>query len=220
VLSIWAATANLGSGAAPEPPSENILGWWQYDTGITESGGLVSAWADQSGNGYNATEAGGSKPALNADGSIGFVGGKKLSATTVPNTAQPITICLRMKSAVDLARFFGGQEGLALYIASGTYRMFAGSDANSTIAHVVDEWVSLVAVFDGASSAVAVTGDSATGFNPGTDGITSNAGISFNDPSFHGGATWDCAEVIVYSAALDASQITQALTYLDSINPA
>jgi hypothetical protein len=75
-------------------------------------------------------------------------------------------------------------------------------------------------VFNGASSLVAITGATSAALNPGTNGIASNAGISFNDPSFFGGATWDCAEALYYGSALSAGDITQTLEYLDSINPA
>jgi hypothetical protein len=211
--------AGGGSSAAPEPVS-GAIGWWKYDTGVTSSGGLVSAWADQSGNGYNATEAGANKPTLSADGSIAFVAGKMLNAPAVPNRTQPITFCLRMKAAgATVQRFFGAQDGAAIYIDGGTFRLNAGSDVNSLVSKP-EGWVSLVVVFNGASSLVAITGATSAALNPGTNGIASNAGISFNDPSFFGGATWDCAEALYYGSALSAGDITQTLEYLDSINPA
>jgi hypothetical protein len=207
------------AAAAPQAPP-GAIGWWKYGTGITEAGGLVSAWADQSGNGYNATEAGANKPTLSADGSIAFVAGKMLNAPAVPNRTQPITFCLRMKAAgATVQRFFGAQDGAAIYIDGGTFRLNAGSDVNSLVSKP-EGWFSLVVVFNGASSLVAITGATSAALNPGTNGIASNAGISFNDPSFFGGATWDCAEALYYGSALSAGDITQTLEYLDSINPA
>jgi len=209
------------AGDAPlAPPADNILAWWQHATGVTEAGGEVSAWADQGGSGYNATEAGAAKPALNADGSIGFVAGKKLTAA-VPNTAQPITLCVRMKASDTLAApFLGAQGGGAvLYPNGAVITMYAGSGLVGGRGYVVDEWISIVAVFNGADSVITTAEGAGTG-NPGAGGIVENAGVSMNDCYFYGGTSWAAAEVILYSAALDAGQIAQALTYLDSINPA
>ena len=45
--------------------SANMLVWLRSDVGVTSSGGNVSAWADQSGNGNNATQSSGTnKPTL------------------------------------------------------------------------------------------------------------------------------------------------------------
>jgi len=45
--------------------SSNLLLWLRSDVGVTSSAGAVSAWADQSGNGNNATQStGANKPTL------------------------------------------------------------------------------------------------------------------------------------------------------------
>ncbi|MHB9025475.1 MAG: LamG-like jellyroll fold domain-containing protein [Armatimonadota bacterium] len=42
--------------------------WLRADAGVTQSGGVVSAWTDQSGNEFNATAAGAAQPAYQAFG--------------------------------------------------------------------------------------------------------------------------------------------------------
>ncbi len=214
MLLSWAAS----QAAAVSPPAGPLM-WQKFGQGVTSSGGLVSAWADQSGNAYNATEAGANKPALNADGSIGFTSSKKLTAAGVGTKAQPFTFCLRMKAPGDLSRFFGAQDGAALYISEGTFRMVAGTDVNSALAVPPGEWCTVIAVLDGASSKANVDGLGASGLNPGTTGINSNVGISFNDASFFGGSTWDCAEAIVYGRALSDAEVAKAVAYLNSVGP-
>ena len=210
----------LAAGAIE--PVAGMLVWQRYGLGVTSSGGLVSAWADQSGNGYNATEAGGSKPTLRADGSIGFVASKKLTAA-VGLRSQPMTMCLRMRPTAALStKFFGGQGGACLRGNSGTsIRMESGGSPAGSQAFTVGELISVVAVFNGSSSILAASpGTVQTGINPGAEGITDSAGLSFNDPSFFGGDGWDAYEVIGYLRALTADEVAQQLLYLNSINPA
>jgi hypothetical protein len=194
---------------------------WHAFGDASGSGGLADFWTDTSGNGIHASEAGSAKPTLLANGAVSFVAGKKLTASGTGNVAQPVTFCLRMKaSGTTVQRFFGAQDGAAIYIDGSTFRLNAGSDVNSTVAFTADTWLSVIVVFNGTSSAVYRTGSSGTGLNPGTNGIGGGAGISFNDPSFFGGATWQCAEAITYASVLSAGEITQTLEYLDTINPA
>ena len=59
-----------GSGTFLPTSISNCKLWLRADLGVTTSGGLVTAWADQSGNGNNATDPGvGVRPALTASNS-------------------------------------------------------------------------------------------------------------------------------------------------------
>jgi hypothetical protein len=49
-------TVLLSSRALTEPPASGLQIWYKADVGVTSSAGKVSAWADQSGNGRNATQ--------------------------------------------------------------------------------------------------------------------------------------------------------------------
>jgi len=89
-------------GAAGLPGPADIgtaLTWWyRSDLGVTESGGTVSAWADQSSNARNVSEAT-NKPAYSATGgpnsvpSITFDGtNDKLMSSTFGPIAQPFHV--------------------------------------------------------------------------------------------------------------------------------
>lgn len=126
-----------------------------------------------------------------------------------------------MKATDALAAPFLGSQGsgAALYPNGAVITMYAQSALVGGRAYVVDEWISIVAVFNGADSVITTAEGAGTG-NPGAAGIVENAGVSMNDCYFFGGTSWDAAEVILYNAALDTEQIAAALAYLDSINPA
>lgn len=49
--------AGTTGGGSLVLPTTNLVAAWDARTGISESGGLVSAWNDISGNGYHLTEA-------------------------------------------------------------------------------------------------------------------------------------------------------------------
>ena len=50
-------SSNQASFTYTEVPSSGLLLWFKSDAGITQSGGKVSAWADQSANADNSTQA-------------------------------------------------------------------------------------------------------------------------------------------------------------------
>jgi hypothetical protein len=54
------APGGAGGGNEPEPPPpvsrEGLVYWFKADAGITEQGGRITRWADQSGNAYDAEQ--------------------------------------------------------------------------------------------------------------------------------------------------------------------
>jgi hypothetical protein len=57
------------SSWTPADLGANLIGWWKADTGVTESGGAVSQWDDQSGNANHLTQGtGANKPTYSATG--------------------------------------------------------------------------------------------------------------------------------------------------------
>lgn len=63
----------LSGGFLPTQLS-GLTGWYRADMGITLNGSNVSAWADQSGNGYHITQGtGGSQPAYNSGGAFPYL---------------------------------------------------------------------------------------------------------------------------------------------------
>lgn len=63
-------TLTLVPTTGPGGVSSGLIMWLKSDVGVTQSGGLVSAWADQSSAGNNLVQAtGGSQPSYNASNS-------------------------------------------------------------------------------------------------------------------------------------------------------
>lgn len=104
----------------------NISGlslWLKADAGVTLSGSNVTAWADQSGNGNNATARTGNatlvssvingKPVLRFDGASNLI----TNNFFVHNYNTPITIIAVSKASASTVR---GEQPTARYIAGAT----------------------------------------------------------------------------------------------------
>lgn len=184
----------------------SLAAWYRFGVGITSSNGLVSAWADQSGNGRHllqATET--NQPALQADGSILFDGTDnylKADAFTLP---QPTTVYLLVNPvswAGNDVLSDGNGAGLMAILqrtSSPQVGLNAGA-AMGNIAPTLGIYSIIIAVFNGASSLIqrndgsAVTGNAGLatpgGFTLATQG---NAAAGFSNIQVK--------EAIVYSAA-------------------
>lgn len=78
--------SSYNSGLSPKTMfGPNLVQWLRADLGITTVGGLVSNWADQSGNGHHATQSvAGSRPTYMTSGGVGngpYVFSDSVSAT-------------------------------------------------------------------------------------------------------------------------------------------
>ena len=84
----------FANGVGPGGVSANTVIWLRADGGVTESSNVVSAWADQSGNGNDATQGTGSfqptftASALNYNPSIHFDGSDDVLATSLSINAS------------------------------------------------------------------------------------------------------------------------------------
>jgi hypothetical protein len=66
-----AATDASDAATLPTGPAQSLVLWLRADKGVTESSGGVSAWADQSGNSANATQAeAGAQPTYTTDAGL------------------------------------------------------------------------------------------------------------------------------------------------------
>lgn len=161
-------------------PSARYIG----GIGITSSGGLVSAWADRSGNSRSLTQGtGANQPALQSDGSILFNGTDEFMATAAFAVAQPLTVVMVAKQITWTANdvMYDGLTSnvCALYQGGVTPQIFSFAGA---IGPVSGAWTLgtqevVTSVFNGASSVVSVGGVEVTG-NPGAgslDGFTLGA---------------------------------------------
>ena len=198
--------------------------WYRWGIGITSASDLVSAWADQSGNGYHlvqATET--NKPTLQADSTIRFDGADNYMDVAVTQT-QPLTIAMRFKELSTTANdTFIDQYEAANFVA--IYRItspdvYIEQYATQTGARgvlAVNTWGSLVCVFDNPGGVMRIngtetTGDPWVGATADSDGITLGAR---NDLANY--AHMDVREVIYFAGALTAAQRIQVGNYLDTL---
>lgn len=206
------------------PITESMAAWYRKGVGITSSSGAVSAWSDQSGNSRHLLQAtGAAQPALQADGTILFDGVAHFLKTSAFTFNQPETVYLLLKQVTWTANDFlmdgnasnGGRLGQE--VSSPTLRLNAGvlgAAANTDLA--VNTYGAVAVVINGASSLIQVgyatptTGDAGVNNMGGfTLGALGNGASNF--------ANIQVKEVILYTAAHDASQRARNIAYLTSI---
>lgn len=147
--------------------------WFDAQTAasITQSGGLVSQWADRSANTLNASQAtGGSQPSYNATGLNGFpaityTSGKSL-ATPNAALAGPFTMFAVLSKAITgdatnngiitSSDSFG--LGLEVYESSGSYFPSVSGGQFTSLYGTGTNPKILAAILNGASSAVRADG--------------------------------------------------------------
>ncbi len=209
------------SGALIPQSFANMEAWYRFGAGITVATG-VSVWADQSGKtGRNLLQAtGGNQPALQSDGSILFDGVAHFLKSAAFTLNQPNTVYLRFRQVTwtnnDIIMDGVGATS-RLFQGGVTPQIFqnAGSIGSADGDLAVNAYGSLASVFSGAASILQV--------NNGTP-ITSNAGTN-NPGGFTLGASAAGAapgniqvkEVIIYSAAHDATTRNTIISYLSTL---
>lgn len=110
----------------------NIVGFWRADKGVTQSGGNITAWADQSANGYNLSVRTGTTPY----GATSFNGGPSLNfaGTSTLSSAASITWAGKSFSVVaffqDPATQNTGFGRIMATIASGQVNDNVGASTN------------------------------------------------------------------------------------------
>lgn len=199
------------------PILANMAAWYRQGIGITSASSLVSQWADQSGNGrhLNQTTAT-NRPTVQADGSILFDGVDNFMAATF-TLNQPHTIYVLGKQLTWTAGdhiFNGVAANVALYQNSSSPRVdiYAGAGGPFSTAWTLDTDMVVAAVFNGASSLIQVNTSVSTEGDPGADnpgGFTlggNNSGAA--------NSNIQVKEVILYSAAHDASTRARVIAYL------
>jgi hypothetical protein len=198
--------------------------WWQLNTGITQSGGFASVWADQSGNLHSLLQAvGTNQPAVDGSGILTFDGVDNFMAAAYA-LVQPYTVYMRVKQVTwtNTDRFVDGVTGGARVQQSGTtptIGVHAGIAVVATNTNLaVGAWGSICAVFNGASSSLKVdqtaktTGDAGTN-NPGGTTLAAIAGGTANF------ANISVKEVVVFSAAHNDTQQANINAYLTAYVP-
>ncbi len=98
--SIGGKVSGFGSGGTFSPIDLSPLFWMDASAGVTESGGAVSAWADQSGNGNDFSQATGSlQPTYDATGlnglpTIDFANDELVSGTLSSSISNTTIYCV------------------------------------------------------------------------------------------------------------------------------
>jgi hypothetical protein len=225
------ASANQGSGFLPTQ-LPGLMFWTDSAFGITQAAGLVSNWADISGNGNSfAQGTGANQPAYTASDAA-YGGRPSLTfVSTNPNwmdmqnalpiIVQPMTVyCVgNISSNAAASDFFDKANGaigrmlLASSIGANTVAIFAGSTVGPAGSVAAPSVIGCVfnsptcSLLINASQAPIATGDTgATGLN------------KFEIGGFSGGTASQMngklASFLVYSAAHTPAQIQQVFAYL------
>jgi len=207
--------------------------WLKADAGVSLSGSNVTAWADQSGNGNNATMFNNpqlttnelnSKPVISFDGSTNY-GSFPVSLGTSSKTifivgkynnterAQEGFIALENNGTFDLGYVFRDaySQQTNYYFNDGTY----GQAAAPTFTSVANYHIATVNHSLGSDSTMGINGvlgsGSAVGVAPVSGGVIAIRNLSFDDY-----ASIKIAEIIIYNRALTTAECQRVETYLAS----
>jgi hypothetical protein len=156
--------------------------WFRYGLGITETGGLVSQWDDQSGNARHLKQSvGTNQPTLEVDGSILFDGIDNFLKCDAFPLVQPTVVYILFKQVtwVESAAIFDGDtDFVGLWyqsLATPQLQMYSGITGAISGALAVDTYGACAVVFSGADSLIQVDGGTPVTGNSGTlnmDGFT------------------------------------------------
>lgn len=199
----------------------NLAAWFVAGVGITSAGGLVSQWADQSGNGRHLKQATGTnQPALQADGTILFDGIDNFLKCDAFTLNQPVSGYMVFKQVTwtnnDRVYDGDGNDSMGLYQTAVTPRllMFAGTVGSAASTQLpLDTYGAMANVWNGAASVMqinnnsGITGDAGAG-NAGGFTLGSNGTAS----AF---ANIQVKEVILFAAAHDAPTRAGVIAYLN-----
>jgi hypothetical protein len=196
--------------------------WYRYGVGITSAGGLVSAWADQSGNGRNLVQnTGTNQPTLSADSSILFDGVDNYLKTGAFTLNQPVTTyaLMRQVSYTNNEYVIDGDTAASMLIfQNGTepqLSLYAGGIAGNNSDLVTGSYGVLAAVFDGASSLMQVNNGA-----PSTGGAGAQNAGGLTIGASGGGTAFSniqVKEVVVFPVAHDAATRARVIRYLQQV---
>jgi hypothetical protein len=213
--------------AASGPPSTNRVIWLKSDVGITKDGSnRVSAWADQSGNGNDVTQATGTDQPLWVDAVLNSLpvirfsqsNGEGLVRNASPTISQPYSVVAVLKTdnlGSDGQVMFSFSASRGAYITStekaSAYCGAAGITGGTTLNTSTYYWI--VWNLNSTSSEIFVNGSSDASGNVGTDGVS-----GYQVSGIASGGPWggDLAELIVYSQTMTAGNITTLDGYFAS----
>jgi hypothetical protein len=196
-----------------------LVAWYdaRFPTDITLTSGAVSTWANHAGSGgtsWNVTDGASSvrRPAYTSGISVDFDGTSDRLSTAGTSPAQPVTVVMKALCANDSANMYiadgNGFNTRVIHAntpVTGVLRIYAGTTDMGNVLITGGVAFKCAGVFNGASSALYVQGQTT---QTGNAGAASAAGISLggagNNSLFtHGSIYWVC----VYDRALTSVEI-------------
>lgn len=205
--------------------------WLTPEAGVFKDAGVTAAantdtvqqWNDQSGNGYNLTQAtAGKRPTLltgirNGKPVIRFDGVDDAIAAVATTLPQPMTIFLVGKNTLGTFFDSGDVSANRLIIdkngGSSIWRFYASTNITGGTADT--NYHVFTAVANGASSLLEVDTTQVASGNPGASSFT-----IINLGSLQGGVnvplTGDIAEILIYNSALSSTNRQLVKTYLNN----
>lgn len=203
----------------------NLAFWVKSDTGVTSSGGLVSSWADQSGNGRNLDQSdAAAKPTvvanqLNGFAAILFDGIANTMRTTNFSLTQPVSIFLIGKHITWTggdSLFDGTIDNSGRLFQNGSTPeivQYSGNFGASTTGLVLNTFALVTCIFNGVSSVLQINNNAQS---TGDAGNTAMGGFVLG--SFATGAVAfaniSACEVIIQSSVSTADERLLMQTYV------
>lgn len=223
----------------PNPADPNLRLWLKADAGVIATGGLVSAWNDQSAAGNHFTQStAGFQPqlalgvsGLNDQAAIRFNGSTQYldgPASVYNTTASTSFVVLQVRDpGSGNFRFIydtGGTRHQAFLFNSTPPSLGLGFDftggriTNPAVLPFNNRYVVGSVVSSGASSFVEIDGAGRlTGsMGGGTNGSPFRIGARYASPSPGNYFAGDLAEILIYNRALSASEQQQIQGYLQA----
>lgn len=207
----------VGGGAPPWTPAalgSSLLMWLRADSGVTLNGATVSAWADRSATGRNASQADAAKQPtytasdanLNGMPSLSFDGTADHLVTLTPSTvAQPVTLMVVAYADANVNRIaLDGADATRLIMfkdASSNVAAYAGATIASTTTWISQKRAMLFEA-NGASSAIYLDGFT-TPIKTGNAGAVGFKGATIGAVSGGTGQWWSgsIGDVVAVSGA-------------------
>ena len=212
-----------GSIGFRDIPTANLALWLKADSGVTLSGSDVTTWADQSGNGKDATASGTARPTYQSGGingmpAISFNGTTNRMTGSQVLTTHPATVFAVVQFSVgqEIGSIFQ-QSGFALYrgFNSGSsleFRIFNGVNLTSSNTIPNGTAVLLEGIANGASSFLFSNGVQRASGDAGTSAISGSYELASNSGSPR---TMVIAEILVYSTNLGTGDRQLVENYLN-----
>lgn len=221
------AFANATTGPSNSSPAAlpGLELWLRSDLGVTT--GATFTWADQSGNGNNATQSTASAQPTVIASDAAYGGHPSLSFATANSQflalasalpAQPLTLLLvgqgSPATAVQGLVADTAGAGVALYFNGSDWAEYAGSALASTNS-TQGTPLAFAAVMHGASSVLYINSSSAAAAS-GNAGSDNPATTHIGGSGFFGFLQGKIVEVLAYNSALPAASISKLFEYFSS----